>query len=75
MGGAVYNEDWSVSQFLSADKIDLPRLRSSKYLQSRFDGFYITVREALKTGKPVLVVEAHVRWQPYAASCTNLMIT
>ena len=55
MGGAVYNEDWSVSQFLSADKTDLPRLRSSKYLQSRFDGFYIAVREALKTGKPVLV--------------------
>ena len=39
VGGAVYNEDWSVSQFLSADKTDLPRLRSSKYLQSRFDGF------------------------------------
>ena len=55
VGGAVYNEDWSVSQFLSADKTDLPRLRSSKYLQSRFDGFYIAVREALKTGKPVFV--------------------
>ena len=55
VGGAIYNEDWSVSQFLSSEKSDLPKLRSSKYLQSRFDGFYIAVREALKTGKPVVV--------------------
>lgn len=55
VGGAVYNEDWSVSQFLSSSKSDLPKLRSSKYLQSHFDGFYIAVKEALKTGKPVLV--------------------
>ena len=55
VGGAIYNEDWSVSQFLSSSKSDLPKLRSSKYLQSHFDGFYISVREALKTGKPVLV--------------------
>lgn len=55
VGGAILNEDWSVSQFLSTDKNDLPKLRSSKYLQSHFDGFYIAVREAVKTGKPVLV--------------------
>lgn len=55
VGGAVLNEDWSVSQFLSSDKKDLERLRSSKYLQSHCDGFYIAVRDALKTGKPVLV--------------------
>ena len=55
VGGAVFNEDWSVSQFLSTDKKDLERLRSSKYLQSHFDGFYLAVRDALKTGKPVLV--------------------
>ena len=55
VGGAIYNEDWSVSQFLSTSKSDLPKLRSSKYLQSRFDGFYKAVKEALQTGKPVLV--------------------
>ena len=55
VGGAIYNEDWSVSQFLSSSREDLSRLRSSKYLQSHLDGFYIAVREALKTGKPVLV--------------------
>jgi len=55
VGGAVYNEDWSVSQFLSTDKTDLVRLRSSKYLQSNFDGFYNEVKDALNTGKLVLV--------------------
>lgn len=55
VGGAIYNEDWSVSQFLSSTKSDLPKLRSSKYLQSHLDGFYKAVKEALKTEKPVLV--------------------
>lgn len=55
VGGAIYNDDWSVSQLLSSSKSDLPRLRSSKYLQSHFDGFFIAVKEALKTEKPVLV--------------------
>ena len=55
VGGAVYNEDWSVSQFLSSSKRDLSKLRSSKYLQSHLDGFYKAVKEALQTGKPVLV--------------------
>ena len=30
VGGAIYNEDWSVSQFLSSSKNDLPKLRSMK---------------------------------------------
>lgn len=55
VGGAIYNEDWSVSQFLSSEKSDLPKLRSSKYQQSHFEGFYIAVKKALRTNKPVLV--------------------
>ena len=55
VGGAIYNEDWSVSHFLSTSKNDLPKLRSSKYLQSNLNGFYKAVKEALKTGRPVLV--------------------
>lgn len=55
VGGAIYDEDWSVRQFLSSTKSDLPKLRSSKYLQSHLDGFYISVKKALSTGKPVLV--------------------
>ena len=55
VGGAVFNEDMSVSQYISNDKNDLPRLRSSKYLQSHFDGFYKQVRGLLTQGNKVLV--------------------
>jgi acetyltransferase-like isoleucine patch superfamily enzyme/coenzyme F420-reducing hydrogenase beta subunit len=55
VGGAIYNEDWSASHFISADKADLVRLRSSKYLQSDAIGFYRQVKDCCETGKPVLV--------------------
>lgn len=56
VGGAVFNEDFkSVRQFISNDKKDLPRLRSSKYLQSSLEGFYSQVRDLLKAGEKVLV--------------------
>lgn len=56
VGGAVFNEDFkSVRQYISNDKQDLPRLRSSKYLQSSLDGFYCIVRDLVKAGEHVLV--------------------
>ena len=55
VGGAVFNDDFSVRQYISNDKKDLPRLRSSKYLQSHLDGFYKQVRDLLKAGEKVLV--------------------
>ena len=55
VGGAVFNDDFSVRQYISNDKKDLPRLRSSKYLQSHLDGFYKQVRNLLKDGEKVLV--------------------
>lgn len=55
VGGAVFNEDFSVRQYISNDKSDLPRLRSSKYLQSHFDGFYNEVKNLLQSGEKVLV--------------------
>lgn len=55
VGGAVFNEDFSIRQYISNDKRDLPRLRSSKYAQSRFDGFYRQVRDLLKARERVLV--------------------
>lgn len=55
VGGAVFNDDFSVKHFISADKKDLPRIRSSKYLQSRLDGFYKDVKDLLKKGENVLV--------------------
>ena len=56
VGGAVFNEDFkSVRQYISNNKQDLPRLRSSKYLQSSLDGFYCQVRNLVKAGEHVLV--------------------
>lgn len=55
VGGAIFNDDFSVSQYISADKKDLPRIRSSKYLQSNSEGFYKQVRSLLQNGEKVLV--------------------
>lgn len=55
VGGAIFNDDMSVRQYISADKADLPKLRSSKYLQSHFDGFYTQVKDLLVKGEKVLV--------------------
>jgi acetyltransferase-like isoleucine patch superfamily enzyme/coenzyme F420-reducing hydrogenase beta subunit len=55
VGGAIFNEDFSVLQFISADKADLEKLRSSKYLQSHFDGFYKKVKDLVVKGEKVLV--------------------
>lgn len=55
VGGAVFNDDFSVRQHISNDRGDLPRLRSSKYLQSRLDGFYRQVRDLLEAGEQALV--------------------
>ena len=55
VGGAIFNEDFSVRQYISNDKNDLPKLRSSKYLQSHLDGFYKQVKELLDRDEKVLV--------------------
>lgn len=55
VGGAVFNEDYSVRQFISNDKADLEQLRNTKYVQSNSEGFYIQVRDLLKDGNKVLV--------------------
>ena len=55
VGGAVHNEDFSVSQFISNDRADLQRLRRSKDLQSNAEGFYKKVKDILDGGNRVLV--------------------
>ena len=55
VGGAVFNEDFSVRHFISNDRKDLLRIRSSKYLQSSLEGFFIQVRSLLRAGEKVLV--------------------
>lgn len=55
VGGAVFNEDYSVRQFITNEKTDLEQLRNTKYVQSNSEGFYIQVRDLLKEGNKVLV--------------------
>lgn len=55
VGGAIYNEDFSARHFISDNKEDLKKIRSSKYLQSDAIGFYKQVKDCCETDKPVLV--------------------
>lgn len=55
VGGAIFNEDYSVTQFISCNKNDLERLRNSKYAQGDSIGFYKRVKELLVSGEKVLV--------------------
>lgn len=53
VGGAVYNEDHTVSHIVSPDRKTLPRIRSSKYLQSLMLGQYKEIRSLLRKGENV----------------------
>ena len=55
VGGAIFDEGWMVSQFISNDKADLEKIRGSKLHQSNSQGFYDKVKELLKAGEKVLV--------------------
>lgn len=54
VSGAVFNEDWSVSNFISNNKKDLPRLRSSKYVESNAEGLYKDIKRLVLSGEKVL---------------------
>lgn len=55
IGGAVWTEDFGACHILSDRREDLARIRGSKYFQSDATGIYKAVREALKTGRKVLI--------------------
>ncbi len=55
VGGALYDENYKVRHFISNNKKDLLKLRSSKYTESNAEGFYIRVKELLNNGEKVLV--------------------
>lgn len=55
VGGATYNEDYSVSHILTNDQSKLVELRSSKYLQSYTDSLYKDIKIKLKDNQSVLV--------------------
>lgn len=55
VGGAIWNADWSVSHYISNNKKDLEKLRSSKYIQSDSRGIYKQVKTLLEQGEKVLI--------------------
>ena len=58
VGGAVYLEDHSVAHILTNDPGKLPELRSSKYLESRFEHIFPEAERLLKDGKEVFITGA-----------------
>lgn len=54
VSGAIYNEDFSVRNFISNNPEDLVKIRSSKYLQSKAEGVYAEIRTLLRKGEKVL---------------------
>lgn len=53
IGGAVYNEDHTVSQIIDDNPTRLREIRSSKYLQSDSTGVYKEIRKRLLEGREV----------------------
>lgn len=54
VSGAIYTDEFNVVNFISDDKKDLKRLRSSKYVQSNADGLYRRIKSLLESGEKVL---------------------
>lgn len=53
ISGAIYNRDFSVSHIVSENKNLLPKIRSSKYIQSDSRGIYTQIKELLDNNKKV----------------------
>lgn len=53
VGGAIYNEDHTVSHIVSNDDSMLDKIRSSKYLQSSMEKQYKKVKNLLESGERV----------------------
>ncbi|WP_198305532.1 Coenzyme F420 hydrogenase/dehydrogenase, beta subunit C-terminal domain [Arcobacter vandammei] len=58
VGGAVYNDDNSVSHILTDDRSKLDEIRSSKYIYSLTDELFPEVKKQLRAGNKVLVCGA-----------------
>lgn len=54
VSGAIYNDDFSVRNYISNNPDDLVKIRSSKYLQSKAEGVYAEIRTLLRKGEKVL---------------------
>lgn len=58
VSGAVFNDDWSVSNYISNNRKDLSRLRSSKYVESNAEGLYKEIKRLLTAGEKILACGA-----------------
>ena len=54
VSGAIYNSDFSVSNYVTNNPGDLGLLRSSKYLQRNASNLYIEIKSLLRKGEKVL---------------------
>lgn len=54
VSGAVYTDNFDVKNIVTNKKIDLHRLRSSKYLESNAEGLYKQIAALLKKGEKVM---------------------
>ncbi len=54
VSGAIYNDDFSVRNYISNNPTELEKLRSSKYLQSKAEGIFTEIRKLLNSGEKVL---------------------
>ena len=54
VSGAIYNDDFSVRNYISNNPEDITKIRSSKYLQSKAEGVYAEIRTLLRKGEKVL---------------------
>lgn len=54
VSGAIFNDDFSVKNFISNNEEDLPQLRSSKYLQSKAEGLHSKIKKLLINNEKVL---------------------
>ena len=54
VSGAIYTDEFDVVNFISKRKLDLRRLRSSKYVESDAAGLYRQIESLLKEGHEVL---------------------
>lgn len=55
VGGALYDENFLVHNYISNKSEDLEKLRSSKYLQSNAEGLYVKIRKLLNHEEKVLI--------------------
>lgn len=55
VGGAVYTDNWDVRWLITDNIDDIPKLRSSKYLQSDSQGMYNRIKDLVCSGNKVLI--------------------